>query len=357
MIKRKDISVSFLIFTIVAFVVPSAGYGDIRKVGVIAPLSGPVSEHGAAILDGLRLGMQDGSCSSEVELKIEDDGFDPKRSVTAARKLIDRDHVELMMIAGSGPANAVAPYANQNRVPLLALAGDSKVSVGRDYVVRLRPTTKFEGEKISVLAKSIASRNIILVCNINDFTGSVCDEIERILGTSVSRREDIPPEDTDYRALVTKIKASNPELIIPILLPGKLGLFARQVREQGLLTPFVGGTFSQSSSDVKLSGGALVGAKYVMAGIDPEFIKRYMAFPTATSGSFPWAALFYDIGKMICQMKRSAGTSIEFIRSVRQFPSVIGLIDFKAEYGDQYFQYDYQDWEITKDGFSPLSAR
>lgn len=62
------------------------------------------------------------------KLKREDDGADPTRSVSAARKLWEDDKVfGLFQPFGSGPNNAVKQYAEANHIPVIFPYADSRI--------------------------------------------------------------------------------------------------------------------------------------------------------------------------------------------------------------------------------------
>lgn len=67
-------------------------------VGSIQDLSGPIALLGAPVRDGMLMRFEDANAAGGVHgrklrLVVEDAGYDPKKAVLAARKLIQRDHV------------------------------------------------------------------------------------------------------------------------------------------------------------------------------------------------------------------------------------------------------------------------
>src|SRR4051812_47568282 len=69
------------------------------RVGFVAPLSGAYAPNGRDILNGLRLYLEQiGSKAAgrKIELIVEDDEAIPAISLTKARKLIERDQVDMM---------------------------------------------------------------------------------------------------------------------------------------------------------------------------------------------------------------------------------------------------------------------
>jgi len=67
-------------------------------VGSIQDLSGPIAMLGAPVRDGMLMRFEEANAAGGVHgrmlrLAVEDAGYDPKRAVLAARKLVQRDQV------------------------------------------------------------------------------------------------------------------------------------------------------------------------------------------------------------------------------------------------------------------------
>ena len=326
-----------------------------KRIGLVAPLTGPVGPHGRAVLDGLKLGLEAGGCAASVTLAVEDDGYDPKRSVTAARRLLSESASELILSVGSGPSHAIAPLTDQADVPFLTLAADPKIATAHRTAIRARPSAAFEGSMVAKLAKESGATAVALICTANDYTLGVCASIAADLGDRVVVREEVLPEEADFRTIITKLRRSRPSHIIPILMPGKVGLFARQVREAKLDAQLIGGAYFESSTDVENSAGAMLGAKYVMVDVDPEFRAKYEALPAASPGAIGWSASFYDMGRIVCL----AGTTPlrDYLKSVKDFPGAAGTTSYREEEGDRFLFVPFIQKEITAAGFVKLDRK
>jgi branched-chain amino acid transport system substrate-binding protein len=93
------------------------------RVGYVGPLSGAYAQNGRDILNGLRLYLEQiGSQAAgrKIELIVEDDEALPANSLTKARKLVERDGVDVM--AGgllSSTGYALAPYIESQQIPMI----------------------------------------------------------------------------------------------------------------------------------------------------------------------------------------------------------------------------------------------
>ena len=99
---------------------------DTIRVGMIGDLSGPLAFLGQEISAGARLYFQHvsdqgGIHGRKIKFLVEDDGYQPPRTLAACRKLLDRDQV-LCLIGTVGTATtlAIEPVLQNERVPLVA---------------------------------------------------------------------------------------------------------------------------------------------------------------------------------------------------------------------------------------------
>jgi len=109
---------------------PSLGQAPPIKLGLLFPYTGPIASVGQDATRGFelhlaKLGNRAGG--REIQLLKEDDEFKPDVGLTKARKLVERDHVDLLV----GPVNsavalALRDYVNRQGVPLVIPVAFSK---------------------------------------------------------------------------------------------------------------------------------------------------------------------------------------------------------------------------------------
>nr|MCU0965747.1 ABC transporter substrate-binding protein [Burkholderiaceae bacterium] len=91
-------------------------------VGSIQDLSGPIAAFGKAVRQGMLLRVEEaneqgGVHGRKLKLLVEDDGYDPKKAVLAAQKLVNQDKV-FIVVAHTGTAqnNASMPIQFEKNV-------------------------------------------------------------------------------------------------------------------------------------------------------------------------------------------------------------------------------------------------
>ena len=146
-----------------------------------------------------------------------------------------------------------------------------------------------------------------------------------------------------------------------LLMPGQVGVFARQVREQGFTQPLFGFETFEDPSEVAASNGALVGNWFV-TGASPaaEFVDAVRARDPGTS--LPSAAAGHDVVALLAAGLSSgkiradarSGELIDaYLRSIKDFPGASGTF---SSSGDNRFTLPAVVKVVTKTGFEDLPA-
>ena len=102
---------------------PRPPANDSIRVGFVAPLSGAYAQNGRDIQNGMllyfeQIGFQ--AAGRKIEVIAEDDEAIPATSLTKARKLVERDQVDVMAGALlSSTGYALAPYIESSQIPMI----------------------------------------------------------------------------------------------------------------------------------------------------------------------------------------------------------------------------------------------
>jgi len=328
------------------------------KVGVILPLSGEAAAVGAAIRNGMLMGLDklDSEVRDRIELIFEDDGFKPKNTLLAYAKLKNSDRVQLIVNAGSGTANALSPIVEKDKIPLIAIATDPQVVRNRKYVVNFWVTPEEQVRTLIPEALRRGYKNIARISTIHDFPMSMKKyfDIENKDRLSILLDEEFQSSDKDFKSFLTKLKVrKNIDAILMGLMPGQLGIFAKQARQMGIDLPLFGFETLEDSNEVKVSGGALVGQWYVNTD-DPNdlFIKEFkLRYPDS---SLYGASNAHDIALLLgaaVERKMSPSELNDFLHSFEDFSGALGT--YSAS-GDNRFTLPAAVKIVTKDGFEKV---
>lgn len=142
---------------------PGAG-GDKVVIGQVAGLTGPVAGSVHEQVLGAQvyfkaINDKGGISGRRIELRSEDDGFDPQRTPDAARKLIQQGVLALFMVRGTGNTESILPLLDKEGVPLVAPAtGASSLHLPvRRWVFNVRAPYQME---VSAAVRHLATLGV-----------------------------------------------------------------------------------------------------------------------------------------------------------------------------------------------------
>lgn len=106
------------------------------KIGAYNAVTGPIPLTGRQIQAGWQAAVRaindaGGINGRKIELVVEDDQYEPSRSLAAARKLVDRDQVFAMTGLGTPTTIVVSKYLSSAGVPLLFPMGASSTQLNQ----------------------------------------------------------------------------------------------------------------------------------------------------------------------------------------------------------------------------------
>jgi branched-chain amino acid transport system substrate-binding protein len=238
------------------------------KIGVAEALSGGAAQYGQSIRNGFLLAADEinaagGVAGGKLELVVEDEQGKKEEAINAFKKLIFQDKV--LMLFGptlSNSAQAADPIAQAAKVVVFGTSNtaDGITSIG-DHVFRNSVT---EADVLpvtiaTVVKKANLKKVAVLYGNDDVFTKSGYDNFKKALEAqkvTVTTTETFAKGDVDFKAQLTKIKATNPDAIVLSALLAEGAPSMVQARQLGLNVPIIGGNGMNSVKVFDLAKGA-----------------------------------------------------------------------------------------------------
>ncbi len=322
------------------------------KIGEVSPLTGGISQFGISCHQGYLLAFEElnkagGIHGSKLELVSEDNQSKPGQSATVVRKLITQDRVAAILgdVTSSATLES-APIAQQAQIPMITpSATNPRITEVGDFIFRVCFLDKFQGQVIArYSAEALRGSRIAIITDIKqdysvDLTKFFKDEFVKD-GRTIVREQSYSTGDTDFRAQLSSIRPSQPDLVF---VPGyyqEVSLIIRQARQYGFKMPFIGcdGWANQTLLDV---GGKAVDGCYFTNHFSPDdpapIVTAFVSAYQSKFGSIPdtFAALGYDAAKIlsdaISRCDSSTRSSIrDALAQTNGYPGVTGKISFDA---------------------------
>ncbi len=252
----------------------------VLKIGAILPLSGDLTYVGEEMRRGMEMALDD-TKEKNVKIVYEDDlTFDIKASVNAASKLVNSDHVDVLLNSVVDTIKGVAPILNQKKVPGVVIWDSNKTinNLG-DYVFGMGLSTEHAGEDMADLAyNKLGLRHISIVSNFNEWSEIISiafkNEFTKLGGT-IDYHERVEINTNDVRVNLAKIKSKQSQGIYFPLYNPSLSSLIKQAKNLG----FKGYLFTGdvlTDADIKVLGKNVEGIYTTQAYLNsPEFLKKY----------------------------------------------------------------------------------
>ena len=239
------------VFTLPALRGYAFGAKEPIKIGVVWPITGPISASGSYMVGGAKIAKakinaEGGILGRPIELLIEDGANDPAQSVSAAEKLITREKVDVFMGCwGSSPTLAVsASVTRKYGIPHVATTASSVKVTTQDgkrpnkWLFRISPTSRMEAQGLAkVLVPKMGFTRVAFLAVNNDWGRGAADEFRKVVqgsGGKVVATEIINQEQTDFLTQLTKIRASRANAIIVTTDMAQISLILKQRRILGM---------------------------------------------------------------------------------------------------------------------------
>jgi branched-chain amino acid transport system substrate-binding protein len=294
-------------------------------IGGVAPLTGEAATFGASTKNGYDLAVSEwnakgGVLGKQVQLVFADDKGDPAEGATVFTKLIEQDKAcAILGTVMSKVSLAGAPICQAAKIPMIATASTNpKVTGVGNFVFRACFIDPFQGTVGAKFAfDELKAKKAACLFDVgNDYTKGLSEFFKAkfvALGGEVVGFEGHATGTSDFKAQLTKVLASKPDVLYVSDYYADVAIIAKQARELGFKGPLVGGDGWDSPKLTEIAGSAIEGcfftnhyAKEDKSPIVQEFVGKYTAKYKATPDAL--AALAYDATNIMLDAISRAGS-------------------------------------------------
>ena len=327
--------------------------GDTIKIGAIGPLSGAASTYGISVKEGAQLLEKEvnaagGINGKKIQFIFEDDQADPNSAMQAFNKLVDSEKVSAILgPVTSGATLAVAQNATAKQIPMITPTATEPTITkqGGEYMFRGCFVDSFQGEVLAKYAtEKLGKKTAAVLYNSgSDYSKGIADSFKskfEAAGGKIGEFLTYNDKDTDFKAQLTKIKSLNPDIIVLPDYYNVVGLIAKQARDMGITSQFLGGDGWESEELTKIGKDAVNGALYInhyYSGDTEASVKTFVDSYKKEYNKEPdaFAALSYDTSKILVKAIEKAGktdgAAIKDALAGMEMNSVTGNIKFGSD--------------------------
>lgn len=280
--KRKISLLLVAILMVSAFMIgctpaeENAGEGEaeIIKIGVFEPFTGANAAGGALEKEGIELAheLYPTVLGKEVEVVYVDNKSDKVEAANAARNLVDKEQVAVVIGSwGSSLSMAAGPIYQEAQIPAIGTSCTNPlVTLGNEYYFRVCFIDSFQGVVMANYAYNEAgAKKVAIIQEIsNDYSVALSqifqEEFKKLTGDeeAIVSVSNYNTGDQDFTAQLTSIKESGADAIFA---PGNFtesALVMKQAKELGIDIPFLGADTWETPEVIEIAGEAAEGAVF-----------------------------------------------------------------------------------------------
>lgn len=330
---------------------------DTVKVGTFLALSGPGASLGVPIKKGIEsyiayVNENGGVNGRQIEYIIEDDAYDPAKSIAVTKKLVEQDKVLCVGPAlGAAGTLAVKDYLLSNHVPMVhPMNGSSKVALPIDkYLFPVQPLYTNEAAFMVKFGKEkLESKKIAVIYENGDYGKEGLEGVKKAAldnGLEIVYEGAVEGKDIDFSTQVMKSKEAGADTVV---VYGILNLFSgivKEAQQQSYAPYFI--TF-YPNLDIRmyeLGGDAVTDKVYVTGWIpnpdpnDPKYQEFVEIYKKNNGGEAPsgLATAGFVGAEIIVEGIKRAGEDLNrdtFIAALETFDGFTGIQAPPVTYGE-----------------------
>ena len=252
----------------------STGGPKMIKIGQVAPLTGPQAHLGKDNDNGARLAIEEvnaqgvtiGGAPVKFELVSEDDQADPKTGTIVAQKLVDAKVAGVIGHLNSGTSIPASKIYNDAGIPQISPSATNPKYTQQGYkgAFRVMANDVQQGKVLGEYAVTkLRAKKIAIIDDRTAYGQGLADEFEKAAkaaGATVVGREYTSDKSTDFRAILTNVKARQPDIVFYGGMDSQAGPMAAQMKSLAIKAKLLGGDGAQSVEFIKLAGRAAEGS-------------------------------------------------------------------------------------------------
>jgi branched-chain amino acid transport system substrate-binding protein len=333
---------------------------SVVKIGHVGPVSGAIAHLGKDNENGARMAIEElnargvtiGGTKVTFELLAEDDAADPKQGTAAAQKLVDAKVQGVIGHLNSGTSIPASKIYSDAGIPQISPSATNPKFTRQGYKTTFRMVADdvhLGGTLGRYAVETLQGKSIAVIDDRTAYGQGVADEFEKGVkekGGNIVDRQFTSDKATDFTAILTAIKAKNPDVVFFGGMDAVAGPMLRQMKQLGIKAKFMGGDGICSGELPKLAAGAMADGQVVCAeagGVEGEAKVAMEKFKADFKAKFGadvqiYAPYVYDAVNVMVAAMEKAGSSdpavyLPVLAATADYKGVTGTIAFD-EKGD-----------------------
>ncbi len=352
------------------------------KIALAMPLTGDIASLGQGLKKSVEMAAAQANESGAFPVPLEvvpfDDRSDPKEAVNVANRIAsDPEIVAVIGHFNSGCSIPASRIYGQAGIPMLSPASSnpelttqqlSSQWIYPKLIFRVNTTDNVQGNwGAEYVIKKLGVKSAAVIHDKTAYGQGVAEEFEkhfRSLGGKITAFEGLQTGDRDFRALLTRVKGTQPSLIYFGGVFSEGGILLRQARDLGFKGYYICSEANYDRAFIETAGPAAEGALVTFLGSLPQwmpsaqkfiedFQKRYFGVENKSYDHYG-----YEAANILIEALKNVGPDrskiIEYLRTIK-YTGVLGTTQFDDK-GDT-LNKTITLFKVTNGQFHPFDSQ
>lgn len=354
-----------------------AGVAQAEKItfAIAGPYTGPLTQYGEMVQQGVYTFVEQtnaagGILGKEIEVVIVDDACEPKQGPVVANRIVN-DGINYVIghVCSGATIAATDIYDDEGIIMISPSATAPAVTDGKGYETIFRTIGRDDQQgpaAAEVIINTIKPEKVAVIHDKQSYgqgiAQSVRDELEKA-GYELAFFEGINAGDSDYSAVITKLKGSGADFVYYGGYHPEMGLLLRQGAEQDLNITFMGPEGAGNPDINAIAGDAVEGmlvtlpADFTQDPANQPIVDAFVEKGRDAGGAFQLTA--YSAAKALADGITAVGEDdpvlvAEWLHN-NEVETPIGVLSWNEQGDLNEFQFDVFEWHT--DGSKTLFTK
>lgn len=334
------------------------------KIAIAGPMNGPMAQNGDMIKAGALTAIElinaaGGAGGNKLEPVIMDDACEPKQAVAVANKIVSQG---IKFVIGHVCSGSTIPtseiYENEGVVMVTPTATAPQITEGKKRKLIFR-TIGRDDQQAPVAAQYIIAKvkpkKVAVLHDKQSYGQGIAAAVKKELDAAkvpVVLFEGLNAGDTDYSAIITKLKSQKIDFVYYGGYHPEMGLLLRQAREQGIKAVFMGPEGVGNKDVTAIAGAASEGMLVTLPAdfsTDPAnaaVVKAFADKKRDINGPFqlPSYAGVKVLADAIAGAKSTDPAKVAAFMHQNSFQTPIGKVEYDAQGDLKSFRFTVFTW-------------
>ncbi len=352
----------------------SVAHAQNIKIAMVIPTTGALTQYGDMVKEGATTAVEmanaaGGVNGKKIELVPVDDACEPKQGPVAANRVVNAKIGYVVGPVCSGAAIAAASiYNNEGVVVVTPSATSPALTEGKNFNFIFRTIGRDDQQgpaAAKFIAEKVKPKKAAVLHDKQSYGQGIASSVQADLkkaGVNVALFEGINAGDSDYSAVITKLKSAGIDFVYYGGYHPEMGLLLRQAAEQGLKTRFMGPEGVGNPEVNAIAGPAVEGmlltlpADFASNPKNAAIVKAFKDNKRDASGAFQLSS--YAATQVLLDSIKAVGDNPAKVADhlhKTNFDTAIGNIGWDKK-GDLK-SFDFQIFQWHKDGSKSIATK